>query len=44
MLKVEHMTLRFGELIANNDVSLEIPGPQGRRADRSKRRRQNDVL
>ena len=25
MLKVEHMTLRFGELIANNDVSLEIP-------------------
>ena len=25
MLKVEHMTLRFGELIANNDISLEVP-------------------
>lgn len=25
MLKVEHMTLRFGELIANNDVCLEVP-------------------
>ncbi|MCI8526328.1 MAG: ABC transporter ATP-binding protein [Oscillospiraceae bacterium] len=25
MLKVEHMTLRFGELVANNDVTLEIP-------------------
>lgn len=25
MLKVEHMTLRFGELVANNDVSLEVP-------------------
>ena len=25
MLKVEHMTLRFGELIANNDVTLEVP-------------------
>ena len=25
MLKVDHMTLRFGELIANNDVCLEVP-------------------
>ncbi|MGI6004127.1 MAG: ABC transporter ATP-binding protein [Christensenellales bacterium] len=25
MLKVENVTLRFGDLVANNDVSLEVP-------------------
>ena len=25
MLKVEHMTLKFGGLVANNDVTLEVP-------------------
>lgn len=25
MLKVEHMTLRFGDLVANDDVTMEVP-------------------
>ena len=40
----EHITKRFGGLLAINDISFDIPRGLDRQPDRAERRRQDDVL
>ena len=41
ILSVEHLTMRFGGLVAVNDLSFTADAAQDHRADRAERRRQD---
>ena len=41
-LKVDHLTVRYGGVVAVNDVSLRVDRGQDRRAHRAERRRQDE--
>ena len=44
LLKVEHLTMRFGGLVAVDDLSFAAPARRHHRADRPERRRQDHGL